>query len=31
MAEKHWLRAGDEVTVEVEKLGRLSNVMAVGE
>ncbi len=31
MAEKKWLRAGDEVTVEVEKLGRLTNVMAAGE
>ena len=31
MADKHWLRAGDEVTVEVEKLGRLSNVMVAGE
>ncbi|MEJ5249520.1 fumarylacetoacetate hydrolase family protein [Caldilinea sp.] len=28
MAEKVWLRAGDEVTVEVEGLGRLTNVMA---
>lgn len=28
MAEKVWLRAGDRVTVEVEGLGRLSNVMA---
>ena len=31
MADKHWLRAGDEVTVEVEKLGRLSNVLVAGE
>lgn len=28
MPEKVWLRAGDEVTVEVEGLGRLTNVMA---
>lgn len=27
MKEKVWLKAGDEVTVEVEKLGKLSNVM----
>ena len=27
MAEKKWLKAGDEVTVEVEKLGKLSNVL----
>jgi len=28
MAEKVWLKPGDEVTVEVEKLGKLTNVMS---
>ena len=28
MAEKNWLKPGDEVTVEVEKLGKLTNVMS---
>ena len=27
MAEKHWLKPGDEVSLEVEGLGRLTNVM----
>lgn len=30
MAEKVWLKAGDEVTVEVEKLGKLSNRLVAG-
>lgn len=30
MAEKNWLKPGDEVVVEVEKLGRLSNRMIAG-
>jgi 2-keto-4-pentenoate hydratase/2-oxohepta-3-ene-1,7-dioic acid hydratase in catechol pathway len=28
MKEKRWLKPGDEVTVEVEKLGKLTNVMS---
>ena len=31
MKEKNWLKDGDEVTIEVEKLGRLTNVMVRGE
>jgi 2-keto-4-pentenoate hydratase/2-oxohepta-3-ene-1,7-dioic acid hydratase in catechol pathway len=27
MKEKNWLKDGDEVTIEVEKLGRLTNIM----
>lgn len=30
MAEKNWLKAGDEVTVEVEKLGKLTNPLVAG-
>lgn len=30
MKEKVWLKPGDEVTVEVDKLGRLTNVMSRG-
>lgn len=30
MTEKVWLKPGDEVTVEVDKLGRLTNVMSRG-
>lgn len=30
MKEKVWLKPGDEVTVEIDKLGRLTNVMQAG-
>ena len=30
MAEKQWMKPGDEVVVEVERLGRLSNAMVAG-
>jgi 2-keto-4-pentenoate hydratase/2-oxohepta-3-ene-1,7-dioic acid hydratase in catechol pathway len=30
MKEKVWLKPGDEVSVEVEKLGRLTNMMSRG-
>ena len=28
MTQKVWLKPGDEITVEVEKLGQLTNIMA---
>jgi 2-keto-4-pentenoate hydratase/2-oxohepta-3-ene-1,7-dioic acid hydratase in catechol pathway len=30
LPEKNWLKPGDEVTVEVEGLGKLTNRMAAG-